>query len=80
MKYLGKIKVAVGVLLMLSVCSVIYFEMKYHTLLGILAWMFQVWEAPYIYVIEVIALVQCVNLSLALYILCILDKHLVPLY
>lgn len=80
MKRLGTVKKIVFVLLLISIFAVIFFEIKYHTLLALLAWIFHVWEAPGINVVELIAIVQCINLSIALYILCILDKHLIPIY
>ncbi len=81
MKNLGKVKVIVGVLLVISILVLVICEWKYHTIL----WLFiegvsEDYEAPQVAVIELLALVQSINLSIALYVLRILDKHLIPMY
>ena len=85
MKNLGKVKIIVGVLLVISVLTVIIFEWKYHGLIWLISSAFGGWSekvqmGDITAVIELIAIVQCINLSIAWYVLRLLDKHLMPIY
>ena len=81
MKNLGKVKVVVGVLLVISILLVFIYEWKYQVILWlIIDGVSEDFETPQVAVIELLALVQSINLSIALYVLRILDKHLIPMY
>ena len=87
MKNLGKVKIIVGVLLIISVLAVIIFEWKFQGLIWLISSAVGGWGksrsvqmGDITAVIELIAIIQCVNLSIAWYVLRLLDKHLMPIY
>lgn len=87
MKNLGKAKNIVGVLLVISILVVVIFEWKYQGLIWLITSAGGGWGdnrsvqmGDITAVIELIAIVQCINLSIAWYVLRLLDKHLIPMY
>ena len=84
MKRLGIVKHIVLALLVISAIMVIVMQVRYQGVTGVFYGIFNGGDfaEEYIFstIMTLVAMVQCVNLSVALYTLSVLDKHLMPMY
>lgn len=84
MKHLTRAKHIVLVLLIVSAIMVVVMQVAYQGVTGVFFGVFYGWNIAEEYIfttaMTLVAIVQCMNLSIALYILSILDKHLMPVY
>jgi len=85
MKHLTRAKHIVLALLILTIILVIFMQIKYQGAVAVIYAIFvdggdiaQDYMVPTL--VTLVSLAQCANLSIALYILSILDKHLMPVY